>query len=88
MKARDSKGGYLKMYGKSRKKRAFKGTYGPVRGMRCFVCGDSVTLKVHTDEGPVFYCERERIFLAESGSFLLPGDRANREGRPSIYEWG
>ena len=84
MKAPGSKNGCVKMYGKSRKKRAFKGTYGPVRGMLCFVCGEMVTLKVHTFEGPIFYCERESIFLSDSGAFLQPGDRANREVNP----WG
>lgn len=74
------------MYGKSRKKRALKGHYGPVRKARCFVCGEPVTLRVHTNQGPGFYCENEEIFLVDSGAFLLPGDKANREVKSrSIY---
>ena len=61
-------------YGKSRKKRAFRGTYGPVRKARCFVCGGSVTLSVGTD-GPSFYCATEGIFLDDSGAFLQLGDK-------------
>ena len=62
----------------SRTSKAAGDRYGPSRYARCFVCGDPVTLRLSHDEGVTFYCKTEQIFLADSGAFLLRGDRPPR----------
>ncbi len=70
------------MYGKSRRIKAYKGQYGPVRSAHCFVCSGPIGLKISQgldteDKEPMFYCETEKVFLSDSGAFLLLGDRPN-----------